>query len=64
MIKHLGEMYFFDKFLKNAPLHPSNKKNPLSQESPKRNSPHFQNEIQALNKCLKILIVEYHYKLF
>ncbi len=46
------------------PSTPQKKKNPLSQESPKRNSPHFQNEIQALNKCLKILIVEYHYKLF
>ncbi len=30
-------------------------KNPLSQELPKMGI-HFQNEIQALNKCLKILI--------
>ncbi len=47
MIKHLGEINVCFLCLKNA----------LSQESPKRGiTPILQNEIQALNKCLKILI--------
>ncbi len=37
MIKCLGEINIFGKFLKKALLHPSNKKkNPISQELPKR----------------------------
>ncbi len=45
-------MYIFEK----CPSTPQKKKNPLSQESAKRGIPSiFTNEIQALNKYLKIL---------
>ncbi len=45
MIKHLGK------------INKSNEKNPPSQESPKKAIPSIsKNEIQALDKCLKILI--------
>ncbi len=36
MIKCLGEINIFEKCIKKALLHPSNKKNPLSQELTKR----------------------------
>ncbi len=52
-------MYIFENCQKKKkpPSTPQIKKNPLSQESPKREIPPiFKNEIQALNKCLKILI--------
>ncbi len=48
-------MYIFEE-KKMPPFTPQIKKI-LSQESPKRGIPPiFKNEIQALNKCLKILI--------
>ncbi len=57
VIKHLGEIniYFWKMSKKNAPSTPQIKKIP-SHKSHLRGEFILKNEIQALNKCLKILI--------